>query len=273
MALTTDPKQRFAFGENWARFLEHLDEGRILEAEKSLQSKLGCQDLKGLTFLDIGSGSGLFSLAAHRLGAKVLSFDYDQDSINCTKYLKDKYASKNQEWSVEQGSVLNQEFLRKFGLVDIVYSWGVLHHTGHMYQAFENVANLVKDGGRLFISIYNDQGRTSECWKWIKEKYNRGGCITRFCLTLYVLLRSWGITFIKDLLRSGNPFKTWCKYGENNRGMSAWYDIVDWVGGYPFEVAKPEEVFQFFRGKGFVLEKLQTCAGGLGCNEFVFIKN
>lgn len=88
------------------------------------------------------------------------------------------------------------------------------------------------------------------------------------------MLRQWILTFVRDFISSkGNFLKTWNTYGKNNRGMSAWRDIVDWAGGYPFEVAKPEEVFDFFQAKGFSLKKLKTCAGGLGCNEFVFVKN
>ncbi len=268
-----DPKIRFSFGKNWTNFLELLDDQRIQEAVKSLQEKLGSTDLKGKTFLDIGSGSGLFSLAAHRLGAQVFSFDYDQDSVNCTKYLRAKYAKNSSTWSIEQGSVLDKTFLEKFAKVDVLYSWGVLHHTGHMYQAFENVSHLVKDNGSLFISIYNDQGGASRRWTWIKKKYiNSNNPLIRFILVLYTLLMQWRITFIKDFLNSGNPLKTWFLYGQNDRGMSPWHDLIDWVGGYPFEVAKPEEVFNFFHKKGFQLGKMKTCAGGVGCNEFVFRK-
>ena len=272
MSTVFDQKERFAFGENWARFLENLDDNRIVEAEKSLKSNLGVTDLIGKTFLDIGSGSGLFSLAAYRLGATVQSFDYDTDSVACTQHLKKLYAKDDDRWHVQQGSVLNSDFLKKFGKVDILYSWGVLHHTGHMYQAFENVSAMVNDGGKLFISIYNDQGGASHRWKWIKKSYNNGGTWTRRVLTWYTFFPQWTITIVKDFLKSGNPLKTWCAYGKNNRGMSAWHDVVDWVGGYPFEVAKPEEVFSFFKAKKFKLEKMKTCAGGLGCNEFVFEK-
>ena len=265
-------KERFSFGQNWSNFLKHLDEARIIEAENSLKEKLGMEDLKGKTFLDIGSGSGLFSLAAHRLGARIYSFDYDRDSVNCTQYLRETYGKNDLEWSVERGSVLDRVFLDKFPAVDILYSWGVLHHTGHMMQAFENVSLKVKEGGILFISIYNDQGRASKRWTWIKKHYNNGRLPTKIILTLFSLIRLWIMTFIKDFFKSGNPFKTWFAYSRKNRGMSAWYDLVDWVGGYPFEVATPEEVFEFFKQKGFVLDKLKTCGGGLGCNEFVFKK-
>lgn len=270
--ISLDSKERFAFGKNWHQFLKHFDESRVQEAEKSLQGKLGLSDLTGKSFLDIGSGSGLFSLAAHRLGARVYSFDYDQDSVNCTQHLKKNYASNNLEWSVEQGSVLDQPFLKKFGQVDILYSWGVLHHTGHMMQAFENVSHLVRDGGILFISIYNDQGERSRYWKTIKKNYIQGNIFLKMIILFLCLIGSWGITFLKDFLKSLNPLKTWLSYGKNNRGMSAWHDLIDWAGGYPFEVAKPEVVFEFFKSKGFQLEKLKTCAGGLGCNEFVFVK-
>lgn len=270
--MSQDISERFAFGKNWANFLKHLNEDRILEAEKSLRDKLACERLDGKTFLDVGSGSGLFSLAAHRLGAKVMSFDYDQDSVNCTAYLHEHYGSKDADWSVEQGSVLDQEFLKKFGQVDVLYSWGVLHHTGNMMQAFENVSSLVKDGGQLFISIYNDQGGASKRWTWIKRKYNQSGSVLRFVFLAYTFFRCWIISMVKDFLESGNPFKSLMDYGKNNRGMTAWYDVVDWVGGYPFEVAKPEKVFDFFAARKFALKKLKTMAGDLGCNEFVFVK-
>lgn len=211
-------------------------------------------------------------MAAYKLGAeKVYSFDYDQDSVACTKYLKERYAQGANNWTVEQGSVLDEEFLKKFATVDIVYSWGVLHHTGHMYQAFENVSHLVKDSGQLFISIYNDQGWASLGWRSIKKAYVIYPLLRRAieflcCIWLWKYRIAWGT------LRYGNPLKFIWEYDKNNRGMSAWHDVVDWVGGYPFEVAKPEEVFEFYAKKGFSLQKLKTCGGKLGCNEFVFVK-
>ena len=46
-----DAGKRFAFGENWTRFLADLDDQRIADAEASLRQMLGVQDLAGKTFL------------------------------------------------------------------------------------------------------------------------------------------------------------------------------------------------------------------------------
>lgn len=262
---------RFGFGKNWGQFLTTLNEERIRIASESLQKGLGTGDLQGKSFLDIGSGSGIFSLAARRLGATVHSFDYDQDSVACAKVLKSKFFPDDPQWIIEQGSVLDKDYLSSLGNFDIVYSWGVLHHTGSMYEAFENVVNLVKPDGKLFISIYNDQGRASRRWARIKKLYNESNRLVRLILLGLVLLRQRARTVILDLLKFGNPLRTWNQHIET-RGMSPFYDLIDWVGGYPFEVAKPEEVFNFFRLRGFTLTFLTTCAGGIGCNEFGFVK-
>jgi len=264
---------RFEFGKNWQRFLSLLNEERISEAEKSLKQMLEIDDLKGKSFLDIGSGSGLFSLAARRLGAKVYSFDYDPLCVACTEELKCRYFRDDSNWIIDQGDVLNDGYLNSLGQFDVVYSWGVLHHTGAMWQALENVAPLVAEGGRLFISIYNNQGFVSLFWTALKKFYNRSSKPLKWLIVLgvgaYFEFR-WGIA---RLIRYRNPLTlTYLPEKKKNRGMSVWHDLVDWVGGYPFEVAKPEEIFYFYRKRRFELLKLKTCAGGIGCNEYVFIR-
>lgn len=272
MRTSIDQKYRFQFGQNWANFLSTLDDSRIDEAVESLKDYLSVDDLKGKTFLDIGCGSGLFSLAAYKLGATVRSFDYDENSVKCARYLREKLANNDPNWIIEQGSVLDGTFMKKLDQVDVLYSWGVLHHTGDMYAAFENASKLVKPQGKLFLAIYNDQGSESKRWTWIKKKYVMGGPLWKgFCVT-YTFAKQWGPGFLSYCLKGKNPLKLWTEYPNNNRGMSPWHDLVDWAGGYPFEVAKPEEVFHYFKERGYQLEKLKTCAGGLGCNEFVFTK-
>ncbi|MBX7244668.1 MAG: class I SAM-dependent methyltransferase [Candidatus Sumerlaeaceae bacterium] len=262
--------QRFRFGDNWARFLRLLSDDRIAEAEKSLREFLGLDSLAGLTFLDAGCGSGLFSLAARRLGARVHSLDFDRQAVHCAEELKRRFFPNDGSWTIEHASVLDRDHMAGLGGFDIVYSWGVLHHTGQMWNAIEYAAICVKPGGLFFIAIYNDQGRPSRTWLKIKQAYNRLPSAFRFLVLWPSFLRLWGPTILRDTLRL-NPLKSWKEYG-GVRGMSPWYDVVDWVGGLPFEVAKPEEIFDFCDARRFRLKRMRTCAGGLGCNEFLFEK-
>ncbi|MCG8650135.1 MAG: class I SAM-dependent methyltransferase [Pirellulales bacterium] len=262
---------RFAFGENWKAFLTTLDEERISRAIDSLASILSADSLAGQRFLDIGSGSGLFSLAAHRLGAEVVSLDYDSSSVGCTEELKRRFADDSPDWQIHQGSVLDLRWMETLGSFDVVYSWGVLHHTGEMDRAIEIAAGRTRPGGRLALAIYNDQGGASRRWLKIKQAYN----------ALPVWLRPVWVALVAGVyesrfaavrllrMQSPLPFHDW-KQKKQDRGMSVWHDWVDWVGGLPFEVAAPEAIILPVQARGFWLENLKTVGPGWGCNEYVF---
>jgi 2-polyprenyl-3-methyl-5-hydroxy-6-metoxy-1,4-benzoquinol methylase len=270
----------FEFGKNWARFLGQLNEDRIRGAEDSLRKLLRSDDFTGCRFLDAGSGSGLFSLAAHRLGASVLSFDADTDSVGCTRELRRRYASDAGNWQVEQGSLLDQDFLAKLNEFDYVYCWGVAHHTGSMWTAISNLLPHVKPGGTIVLAIYNDQLYISRAWYAVKRIYQKLPASIRPLYVLAIGLAEFAkrlaVTLVACVLRLLTlrnplvPILNWA--GETQtRGMHGWFDLVDWVGGWPFEVARPEDVFRFMRDRGFVLEELTTQLGH-GCNEFAFIR-
>lgn len=258
--------ERFSFGKNWKSFLSVLTDERIGAAERSLIEMLKLDNLQGRTVLDIGSGSGLFSLAARRLGADVFSFDYDPESVACVKALRSCYFPEDSAWHIVRGSVLDKAFVGTLGRFDVVYSWGVLHHTGDMWTALENTASLVRDGGVLFIAIYNDQGSRSLFWRRVKSYYCSSwvGKAAVSCVFLpYFSLR----TMFSSILQRNNKFSEY----RRNRGMSITHDWRDWLGGYPFEVASIEKVFHFFHDRGFVLRNIAT-TNGFGNNQYVFTK-
>ena len=240
-----------------------VDESRVQQAVERLSSLVG--NLRGKSFLDIGCGSGIHSLAAVRLGAtRVLSFDYDLKSVECSKEMKHRFAP-GANWDIQQGSIIDPDYLRGLAAFDVVYSWGVLHHTGSMWQSFERIANVAQD--TLAISIYADQGIISHIWKYLKKVYVRYP-FTQGPIKLASLFTLWGP---KLLVHPHRVISDWRNYFKK-RGMSAWHDIVDWAGGYPYEFAKPEDIVNFFEKRGFRSDVVIKPRGSIRCNEFVFRK-
>jgi 2-polyprenyl-6-hydroxyphenyl methylase/3-demethylubiquinone-9 3-methyltransferase len=253
----------FDFGSNWQAFsARRLDAVRLTAAVRSLQSLLEKDTLEGLSFLDVGCGTGLFSIAAYQLGAaKVVGIDVNPSCIYVSVQNRDRLAP-HAPILFQQGSALSGENLHSLGRFNIVYAWGSLHHTGAMWEAIRNVAKQVLPGGLLVLAIYN-RHLTSPVWKSIKRLYNR---LPGFGKVSMAVLFSGIIYVAKFLVTGRNPL-------EKERGMDFWFDVVDWIGGYPYEYTNPLEVEKFVTAQGFMPGHYIPAKVPTGCNEFVFIKN
>jgi SAM-dependent methyltransferase len=257
----------FSFGKNWKNFSKSINEKNMAIARDSLTEFLGLDSLRGKRFLDIGCGSGLFSKAAFDLGAKkVVSFDIDRHSVDCCRSLHEKQG-KPKSWVVCEGSVLDKKFLSGLGKFEVVYSWGVLHHTGSMWEAIRNSAELVDKGGYYYIALYNKVKWKSRIWLCLKRTYNFfPWSVQSLMARVYI-----GAVFAFDIARLRNPFSRYERYIK--RGMEFKTDVIDWLGGYPYEYATADEVVGFMKENfpDFNLAKVKK-VNSLANNWFLFQK-
>ncbi len=261
--------ERFEFGRNWQDFIEkHFGQERVDTSKQHLLEFLDADDLKGKTFLDIGCGSGLHSLAAFQAEAtQITSFDYDPNSVNSTEVLK-HYAGNPAHWSLSQGSVLDAGFMSTLEPADIVYSWGVLHHTGNVWQAVKNAAGRVKPGGQFYIALYSADVQINpspEFWLELKQRYIASSVLGKRMIELWYIWRfslNKRIWNLPGLIKHINGYKS-------TRGMSYYTDVKDWVGGWPMEFCWDADVTSRVEAMGFKQIKIAT---GHANTEFLFVR-
>jgi SAM-dependent methyltransferase len=268
--MTHDTKERFEFGQNWLAFAqEHVTQDQVDISRERMLRFLTRDGLNGLSFLDIGCGSGLHSLAAFQAGASAVhGFDYDEYSVEATRYLRSK-AGSPACWTVEQGSVLDDRFIGQLGRYDLVYSWGVLHHTGDVWHAIRNAATCVKPGGLFYVALYSADVQVDpppEYWLAIKRKYVSSGRLARRWMELIYILRfelGWNPLKLPAFLKRAREYKV-------NRGMNIFTDIRDWLGGWPMEFVRDADAIRFCEGLGFRLHNIKT---GEANTEFLFVRS
>ncbi len=252
----------FNFGENWKNYSLHALDGRaVQDAENSLRGLLKIDTLAGRSVLDLGCGSGLFSIAAVRLGASVTAADINPLCVEVTEQNAARFLTDRSSLKICQLSALDSPGMAACGSYDIVYCWGVLHATGAMWRAIENTLSTVKPGGKLVLGIYNKHV-TSPLWRLIKRTYvHLPGFLQRVMALIFAMV----IYVAKLLITRRNPL-------QKGRGMSFWYDVIDWIGGYPYEYAAVDEVVGFVSARGFTAEQIIPAGVPTGVNEFIFMR-
>lgn len=264
----------FSFGSNWLEFTKNIKKKNIDDSVKSLETFLDLNTLKGKTFLDVGCGSGLFSMAALKMGARrVVSLDIDKNSIHCTLELISKYKYTNRS-EIVLGSVLDKAKIKSLGTYDVVYAWGSLHHTGAMWQALENTIMKVNDKGLLYLAIYNDFSGansiiagSSSFWLGVKRLY---GMIPDFGKSLLEIL--YVAYFVLGyLLTFRNPFSYLNNFSKREKGMNFMTNVHDWLGGYPYEYATVDELINFCGLRGLAVKRIKS-SNNLGCHELLLVR-
>ena len=264
--MNNPPEMRFGFGRNWQQFVRrNFNRERCEIAKQRLLRFAGRDSLAGVDFLDVGCGSGLHSLAAHEAGARrVFSFDYDPNSVEASKFLW-RYAGCPANWQIERGDALDTGYVENLGKWAFVYSWGVLHHTGDVWQAIRNVQATVADEGYYYVALYSaDVQPQKEFWLDIKRKYNESGWATRERLTWWYI---WEYCLNKDFRKVPSFVSRVLGY-RKQRGMNLFTDVRDWLGGWPMEFVYDQDVVDLLeKDYQFALTNIAT---GEACTEFLF---
>lgn len=273
--------KNFEFGKNWSEYIEKYFSSEKIELSKShLLDFLKLDSLEGLTFLDIGCGSGLHSLAAFKAGAsKIVSFDYDPDSVHTAKKLR-AWVGSPSNWEILQGSVLDKEFMAQILPVDVVYSWGVLHHTGDMWTAIRNSRIPLNKNGVMYIALYSFTGYlsgsisgypTPQEWLEIKQKYNNSNFLGKKMMELEQVWRAsecWRADSIKDFFSKTMTHYKKIRSYPTRRGMNYWTDMKDWLGGWPMDFVEELQCMDFCKEQlGLDILRIKT---GEGNTEFLF---
>ena len=259
----------FSFGSNWRRYVGDLSEQRVAAAQNDVERWLGAAGVADRRVIDVGCGSGIHSLAFFNLGAReVVSFDVDPESVEATRSLW-KAAGSPDRWHIFEGSILDPGVVAELSRpgFDVVYSWGVLHHTGAMWQAIDRAIELMADDGLLWIALYAKGPRYARDLA-LKRKFNRASPIgKRFIFSKFVTFRACKYLLFGRFDELGKLMQL--RRSDRERGMSIYWDIFDWLGGLPYEVAGVDEVVDLARSRGLVLEKIEVSPEG-GCHVFLF---
>ena len=252
------PSGEFSFGQNWLNFVETQVDHKIIQSHAAdIQKKYDTVNLsiKGKRVLDLGCGSGLSSFAFLTLGAaSVTSVDIDPKSIEAARLMKQRFSSDSAmnikgSWSIIESSVfdLSEGFDNLF---DIVYSWGVLHHTGNMWEAIKRTRGFCNAHGILHLALYISGFKYSQHLE-MKHYFK-------------FLDRDQKINALFNYLSGGKQEISRDIFRFDDRGMNVFHDALDWLGGLPYEVCDPAVLECYLNQNGFhrLYQDLPRADGG-----------
>ena len=264
-------ESHFEFGQNWTDYAKGVTQEYLDSAIQCLKALLGVESLDGVRMLDIGCGSGIHAVAAATLGAHVTAVDLDPKCVSATQAMCERFNVADRVETCIR-SVFDLEPSVN-GVYDLVYSWGVLHHTGAMWPAIESAAKCVAPEGQFALAIYR---RTKCCRLWQIEKkiYSNLPRVLQFPVQV---VYTAAVDIMQSIKRRQLPTTLHRDY-KKLRGMSRWHDVHDWLGGYPYESARPREIDTFLTNLGFVKERgfkdydhrVAWGLPGSGCAEYIY---
>jgi 2-polyprenyl-6-hydroxyphenyl methylase/3-demethylubiquinone-9 3-methyltransferase len=266
-------RKHFAFGKNWDLYSRQINPQHVENSKKDLIGLIQFESLEGMTVLDIGSGSGIHSLSMMLLGCRdLVSLDYDSDSVSTTKRILSDKIFKG-DFQVIQADILKHIPELDGRTFDLVYSWGVLHHTGDMMKGIDRSIGYVKPGGLIALALYR---KTLFCSIWRIEKlvYSKS---PKFLQNL--IQKFYELVFaLQTYLKTGKTFGSYKRGYLQKRGMEFSSDVHDWLGGYPYESIDPKYLIKYMEQLGFTMlnshiAKKQIGILGSGCDEFLFKNN
>jgi 2-polyprenyl-6-hydroxyphenyl methylase/3-demethylubiquinone-9 3-methyltransferase len=263
--------RHYSFGKNWLEYSQSINSIHVDHVTSDLSRLLNLKDLTQKSVLDIGCGSGVHDVGFYQLGCRNLTaIDYDQDCITATNQTLEKFCPGS-GYKILQGDILSSK-TQSLGKFDIVYSWGVLHHTGNLLEAICKASTLVAREGHLAIALYR---KTLMCgfWKAEKRLYSRLPRIfQRFLELIYISFFSIALLFTQK-----TSITNYIESYSSKRGMNFFADVKDWLGGYPYESISPHELRKLMSSLGF--RQVYSLEGnsrigifGSGCDEFLFQK-
>ena len=204
------------------------------------------EGVKGKKVLDAGSGSGMVSIAFAVMGASVTGVDI---TSKCIENGRKRAKAFGVECRFVQSDLTMLDLHEDF---DIIYSWGVLHHTADAKASFFRLVEHLRPGGEIIIAVYL-RTAFSSFWNFSRVFYQSspGFAKTAFRRSASVLLN--GYDAVRKALMKKERYML--------RGTSNEELVNDWFGVPHRTFHTYTEVYEWFREKGLDYRLVNPATG------------